>query len=80
VDPLEAHALPKGRFVAGFGGSTARIDGAALRSRWLGAWTQREARINFFTSGRRISVTRLETGQNVVESLAASIHSSKTAA
>jgi uncharacterized protein (DUF58 family) len=80
VDPLEAHALPKGRFVAGFGGRTARIDGAAMRSRWLGAWAQRETRIDSFTSGRRIGLTRLETSQNVIESLAASIHSSKTAA
>jgi uncharacterized protein (DUF58 family) len=80
VDPLEAHALPKGRFVAGFGGRTARIDGAAVRSRWLDAWAQREAHIDSFTSARRISLTRLETDQNVIESLAASIHSSKTAA
>jgi uncharacterized protein (DUF58 family) len=80
VDPLEARALPKGRFVAGFGGRIARIDGTALRSRWLDAWAQREARIDSFTSGRRISLTRLETSQNVVESLAASIHSAKTAA
>jgi hypothetical protein len=80
TDPLEAHALPKGRFVAGFGGRTARLDGAAVRSRWLDAWAQREARIDSFTRGRRISLTRLETGQNVIESLAASIHSSKTAA
>jgi len=80
ADPLEAHALPKGRFVAGFGGRTVRIDGAAVRSRWLDAWAQRAARIDAFTSGRRISLTRLETDQDVVESLAASIHTSKTAA
>lgn len=80
ADPLESHALPKGRFVAGFGGRTARIDGAAVRSAWLRAWGEREARIDSFTSGRRIALTRLETGQNVIESLATSIHSSKTAA
>lgn len=80
IDPLEAHALPKGRFVAGFGGRTARIDGAAVRSLWLGAWAEREARIESFTSSRRIGLTRLETGRNVIESLAAAIHSSKTAA
>ncbi len=80
ADPLEAHALPKGRFIAGFGGRTVRIDGAAVRSRWLDAWAQRAARIDAFTSGRRISLTRLETDQDVVESLAASIHTSKTAA
>jgi uncharacterized protein (DUF58 family) len=80
ADPLEAHALPKGRFVAGFGGRTARIDGGAVRSRWLDAWAQREARIESFTSGRRIGLTRLETSQDVIESLAASIHIPKTAA
>ena len=80
LDPLEAHALPKGRFVAAFDGRTSRIDGAAVRSRWLHAWAQREARIDSFTSDRRIRLTRLETGQNVIESLGAAIHSSKTAA
>jgi hypothetical protein len=80
IDPLEAHALPKGRFVAGFGGRTARINGAAVRSLWLGAWAEREARIESFTSSRRIGLTRLESGRNVIESLAAAIHSSKTAA
>lgn len=80
ADPLEAHALPEGRFIAAFGGRTARIDGAAVRSTWLGAWAQRETRIDAFTSSRRIALTRLETCRNVIESLAASIHSSKTAA
>jgi hypothetical protein len=80
VDPLEAEALPRGRFVAGFAGRTARIDGGAMRSRWLAAWAERAAHIDSFTSGRRISLTRLETSQNVIEALAASIHSSKTAA
>jgi len=80
TDALEASALPKGRFVAGFGGSISRIDGAAVRSKWLAAWAQSQARIDAFTSGRRIGLTRLETGQNVIESLAASIHASKTAA
>jgi uncharacterized protein (DUF58 family) len=80
ADPLEAHALPEGRFVAAFAGRTARVDGAVVRSRWLGAWAQREAHIDSFTSRRRIGLTRLETSQNVVESLAASIHAAKSAA
>ncbi len=80
TDALEAQALPRGRFIAGFGGNTARIDGAAVRSAWLAAWAQREKRIDSFTSGRRMGLTRLDTAQAVVESLAASIHSSKTAA
>ena len=80
TDALEAQGLPKGRFVAGFGGSKSRIDGAAVHSAWLAAWGEREARIDSFTSGRRIALTRLDTSQNVIESLAASIHSSKTAA
>lgn len=80
ADPLEAHALPSGRFVAGFGGRTARIDGAAVRAAWLAAWAQREARIVSFTRGRRIDLTRLDTSHDVIESLVASIHASKSAA
>jgi uncharacterized protein (DUF58 family) len=80
TDPLEVHALPEGRFVAGFAGRTARIDGAAVRSRWLDAWAARAGRIDSFTSGRRISLTRLDTGQPVVESLATSLHAAKSAA
>ena len=80
TDALEATGLPKGRFVAGFGGSISRIEGASVRSAWLAAWAQRAARIESFTSGRRIGLARLGTGQSVVESLAASIRSPKTAA
>jgi len=80
ADPLESQALPPGRFVASFGGRTARIDGATVRSKWLDAWAQREARIESFTSQRRIGLTRLATDRDVAESLAASLHSTKSAA
>ena len=80
TDALEAQGLPQGRFVAGFRGALSRLDGASVRSAWLGAWTRRAARIESFTSGRRIGLTRLDTGQSVIDSLAASVRLPKTAA
>jgi hypothetical protein len=80
TDALEAQGLPKGRYGAVFGTSTAWLDGAAARPAWLAAWASRAARIESFTSARRIALTRLDTADEVNDSLGAALHAAKSAA
>jgi hypothetical protein len=80
TDPLEERALPKGRFLAGFGGKVAPVDGASVRSAWLATWAQRAARITELTSALRIGLLRLDTAQNVADALHATLGSAKSAA
>jgi uncharacterized protein (DUF58 family) len=80
TDPLEEHALPKGRYLAGFDGRVAPVDGDSVRSAWLGAWALRAKRIAEIADALQIGLMRLDTGQNVVEALAATLHDEKRAA
>jgi len=80
TDPLEEHALPKGRFLAGFAGKVVPVDGGGVRSAWLATWVQRAARITELTSALRIGLARLDTAQNVADALHATLGSEKSAA
>jgi len=80
TDPLEEHALPNGRYLAGFGGKIAPVDGGRVRSAWLASWARRAARIDELTKALRIDLLRLDTAQPVAEGLAATVHASKNAA
>jgi len=79
-DPLEEHALPNGRYLAGFDGKIAPVDGGRVRSAWLETWARRAARIDELTKALRIDLLRLDTAQRVDEALAATVNSSKSAA
>jgi uncharacterized protein (DUF58 family) len=69
TDPLEQRALPDGRFRAGAGARSWSIDGATVRSRWLAAWHEREARVNALAQRLRMPLTRLDTSQTVQNAL-----------
>ena len=80
TDPLEEHALPNGRYLAGFDGKIAPVDGARLRSAWLESWAHRAAQIDALTRALRIDLLRLDTSHRVAEALAATVNSCKSAA
>lgn len=80
TDALEAQGLPNGRYGAAFGASTAWLDGAAVRPAWLAAWAKRTAHVESFTSSRRIALTRLDTADEVIDSLGTALHAAKNAA
>jgi uncharacterized protein (DUF58 family) len=80
TDPLEERALPNGRYLAGFNGKIAPVDGARVRSAWLETWARRAARIDELTRALRIDLLRLDTAHRVAEALAATVNSSKNAA
>jgi hypothetical protein len=80
TDALEVQGLPNGRFLAGFGGKLSVIDGAGARSAWLGSWAERESLIRAFTSAHRIGLTQMDTAQDIIETLAASIQWPRVAA
>lgn len=79
TDPLESQGLPDGRFRVGMPGRSRSIDGASVRSAWLGKWTQREARIDALAVRINASVTRLDTSVAVEGVLQAEL-SRRTAA
>jgi uncharacterized protein (DUF58 family) len=79
-DPLEEHSLPNGRYLAGFDGKIAPVDGARVRSAWLETWARRAARIDELTRALRIDLIRLDTAHRVAEALAATLNAPKNAA
>jgi uncharacterized protein (DUF58 family) len=79
-DPLERRALPDGRFRAGSLASVVTVDGASIRSTWLAAWREREARIRSSSQAAGIELVELDTSEEVAAALARSLRSPKTAA
>jgi uncharacterized protein (DUF58 family) len=80
TDPLEERGLPNGRFRVGNLRELLSLDGASVRNRWLAAWRAREERILACTQDLRIALMRLDTSQNLNESLARLMRSIKFAA
>jgi len=56
------------------------LDGAAIRNRWLAAWQQREARLEWLSERLRIELTRLDTALPVEESLQPALRDAPAAA
>jgi len=79
-DPLEAQALPDGRFRAGSPEPVVPIDGASIRASWRTAWREREARIQSSAQSTRIELLSLDTSEEVAGALTRSLRSPKTAA
>jgi uncharacterized protein (DUF58 family) len=79
-DPLEAQALPDGRYRAGSPEPVIPIDGATIRASWRAAWREREARIKGSSQSMRIELVELDTSEEVAAALARSLRSRKTAA
>jgi uncharacterized protein (DUF58 family) len=71
TDPIERQGLPDGRFRAGNLRASLTLDGAGVRPQWRRAWQEREARITSYAQDLRIALMRLDTGTNLIESLAA---------
>jgi uncharacterized protein (DUF58 family) len=69
TDAIEQRGLPNGWFRAGLGGRSWVFDGADVRSRWLAAWTAREARLSSLAQRLRMPLTRLDTGRTVLDAL-----------
>jgi uncharacterized protein (DUF58 family) len=70
TDPIERQGLPDGRFRAGNLRASLTLDGASVRPQWRRAWQEREARITSYAQDLRIALMRLDTGTNLMESLA----------
>jgi uncharacterized protein (DUF58 family) len=79
-DPLEARALPDGRYRAGSPEPVVPIDGASIRASWRAAWRERAARIESSSHSMRIELVNLDTSEEVAGALARSLRSPKTAA
>jgi uncharacterized protein (DUF58 family) len=79
-DALERRSLPDGRFRAGSPDPVVPVDGASIRSIWLAAWGEREARIRSFAQASGIQLVELDTAKEVAAALAMSLRSPKTAA
>jgi uncharacterized protein (DUF58 family) len=75
VDPVEQQGLPDGRFRAGNLRTSLTLDGAGVRASWRRAWQERESRITSYAQDLRIALMRLDTGRNLMESLAALMRS-----
>ncbi|HTW75571.1 MAG TPA: DUF58 domain-containing protein [Steroidobacteraceae bacterium] len=69
TDALEEQALPDGRFRAGLPGQVRTLDGASLRSRWLAAWREREARLRQLAQRLAAPIVRLDTRETVQDAL-----------
>jgi len=80
TDHLERQGLPAGTFRAGLPGRLWPLDGAAIRNRWLAAWQQREARLEWLSERLRIELTRLDTALPVEESLQPALRDAPAAA
>jgi uncharacterized protein (DUF58 family) len=70
VDPLEEHGLPNGLYRAGMPDRVQLLDGARIRSRWLGAWRERETRIASLARLLAAPIVRLDTVDPVERVLA----------
>jgi uncharacterized protein (DUF58 family) len=75
TDPIERQGLPDGRFRAGNLRASLMLDGASVRAQWRRAWQERESRITSCAQDLRIALMRLDTGKNLIESLAAFMRS-----
>jgi uncharacterized protein (DUF58 family) len=86
TDPLEAEALPNGQFRVGWPGLAAcegrsvTLDGASVRTRWLEAWRDREARIDALARRIAAPLTRLDTHCSIEDVLRPLLRGRPTAA
>jgi uncharacterized protein (DUF58 family) len=70
ADPIEARALPNGRFRVGLPDQLRILDGAHVRARWLESWRRRESEIEALARLLGAPPTRLETHEAVQSALA----------
>lgn len=73
TDELEQHGLPDGRYRGGLPQRLLPLDGAAIRTRWLAAWREREKRVRGLAERLGLQVTRLDTANEVQGSLQPSL-------
>jgi uncharacterized protein (DUF58 family) len=69
-DRLEREGLPDGRYRGGLPGRLHTLDGAALRSRWVGAWEARAACLGTLARRLRAPLITLDTATPAVQALA----------
>jgi hypothetical protein len=77
TDALERDGLPAGAFRVGVPGRLWSVDGTASRTAWSAAWTVREQRVADLSRRLRMPVLRLDTSDDLVQSLPVFISESR---
>jgi uncharacterized protein (DUF58 family) len=80
TDPMESSGLPDGRYRAGLPGKLRWLDGAGSRKLWLSQWTQRAERLASLAQRLDLPLTRLQTIDEVSDTLPALLREPRWAA